>query len=142
VRGQAALKQVYGLTAETSARETHRVPRPANVRTPVRKIKIMLAIDGLHLGGAEMVVRDLARSIEQRCRGPGRGTHALAQSAIRGQAADGGRERVRVTRRRDDAARVALDDRRDFRRAIDRRVERRGQHLRAVVLRTPIEGPA
>jgi glycosyltransferase involved in cell wall biosynthesis len=65
VRRQAALEQVSGPAADRSARETHRVPRPVNVRTPARKIKIMLAIDGLHLGGAEMVVRDLARALDR-----------------------------------------------------------------------------
>jgi len=33
--------------------------------TPIRRIKVMLAIDGLGLGGAEMVVRDLARFVDR-----------------------------------------------------------------------------
>jgi glycosyltransferase involved in cell wall biosynthesis len=38
------------------------VDRPAK---PQRRIKVMLAIDGLGLGGAEMVVRDLARFLDR-----------------------------------------------------------------------------
>ena len=34
------------------------------LETPNRRIKVMLAIDGLGLGGAEMVVRDLARRLD------------------------------------------------------------------------------
>ena len=37
----------------------------AGARTSQRRIKVMLAIDGLGLGGAEMVVRDLARFLDR-----------------------------------------------------------------------------
>jgi glycosyltransferase involved in cell wall biosynthesis len=36
-------------------------------RVSRRRIKVMLAIDGLGLGGAEMVVRDLARFLDRAC---------------------------------------------------------------------------
>lgn len=44
--------------------------RPASALSEIqlsdRRIKVMLAIDGLGLGGAEMVVRDLARNLDRR----------------------------------------------------------------------------
>ncbi len=35
-------------------------------RKPVQRIKVMLVIDGLGLGGAEMVVRDLVKNLDTK----------------------------------------------------------------------------
>lgn len=50
--------------AETDRAASGRVDDRASV--PARPIELMLAIDGLGIGGAEMVLRDLARGLDRR----------------------------------------------------------------------------
>ena len=60
-----------GTLHDTAGQSDARVLPPADAgtpdraATPVRRIRVMLAIDGMGIGGAEMVVRDLALSLDR-----------------------------------------------------------------------------
>ncbi len=63
--GDRVLDQVSGPNGAPFLANSRPGRGAASAGKPQRRIKVMLAIDGLGLGGAEMVVRDLARFLDR-----------------------------------------------------------------------------